>query len=654
MKNLLSGSLLLMGMLPILLLGQTHKLKFGKIDEADLTLTECSFDPEAEAMVLGETSQLRFVYNSSGFQYVYDYHVRIKVFNSDGYDYANGEVVVYQSPSGGRERLGSVRGMTYNLVDGKVEKVKMDKSAIYDEELSERYFATRFSLPKVQDGSVIEYSYSISSDFLSTLRNWEYQGSIPVRWSDASYLLPEWFEYQTIFSGAVTPVVSEQEIQQLTFDGVRCQGNYYHYVAEQVPAIRQEPFMTAVDDYSSRIRFQLMATNLPGRGRDVMMGSYANFNQTLLESERVGKFLQYDNSLPSGLVSSLQGVEDPMDRAVTAFESVKKKLRWNEVYSTGAGRRAGKIWDSEEGSVGDINLFLTKLYQEIGFEAVPVLLSTRSHGKPHPIFPSFDYFNYVVAAVKVDGQWHFADATYSSLPFGLLPPKALNGEGWAVAKQGKWMPLASGAHASQTIKVGVKFDESGVAHAKMSVHEEGYPAFSTRSLLSTDEKQAELISEIESYSGQWAIDSMTWENEDDYYAALEGTIHLACQESMKGDLIYLSPVLGGLIKENPFDKEVRSFPVDMPYGESQNYLLTMILPEGYEVEELPEQGVIRLPGDAAEFRYSVQSMGNMISISGKLDINKTFYIPSEYGALRQFYTIVAQRLSQPLVIKKTT
>jgi len=58
---------------------------FGKIDVADLKMTECAFEKDANAMVLFNTGNA-YYYNSD---LIIERHKRIKIFNSKAKDKAN-------------------------------------------------------------------------------------------------------------------------------------------------------------------------------------------------------------------------------------------------------------------------------------------------------------------------------------------------------------------------------------------------------------------------------------------------------------------------------------------------------------------------------------------------------------------------------------
>src|SRR5690606_31356205 len=61
------------------------------------------------------------------------------------------------------------------------------------------------------------------------------------------------------------------------------------WVAKNVPAFREEPFMTSDVDYISRINFALSHISFPGRPVQEIMGSWEKMNKDYLESEYFGK-----------------------------------------------------------------------------------------------------------------------------------------------------------------------------------------------------------------------------------------------------------------------------------------------------------------------------------------------------------------------------
>ena len=61
--------------------------------------------------------------------------------------------------------LSAVAASTYNLENGQVSATQLDKQDIYTTRTDRRHSEKKFTLPAVKEGSIIEYTYTITSDY---------------------------------------------------------------------------------------------------------------------------------------------------------------------------------------------------------------------------------------------------------------------------------------------------------------------------------------------------------------------------------------------------------------------------------------------------------------------------------------------------------
>lgn len=111
----------------------------------------------------------RYDYNpNEGFTLVTDVHERIKIYNKEGFDWASRELLYYKNLRTA-EKITGLKGSTYNLIDGKLIVEKLKKDGIFEENKSKYQLSTKFVMPAVTEGSVIEYEYSLNSPFLTSI-----------------------------------------------------------------------------------------------------------------------------------------------------------------------------------------------------------------------------------------------------------------------------------------------------------------------------------------------------------------------------------------------------------------------------------------------------------------------------------------------------
>src|SRR5690606_12158956 len=97
----------------------------------------------------------------------------------------------------------------------------------------------------------------------------------------------------------------------------------------------------------------------------------------------------------------------------------------------------------------------------------------------HPVISGF---NYVIAAVKIDNEIHFLDATERYLPFGELPLRCINGNGRIIysAKSSEWIELKNKQPSQLSYTIKGKIGENGVFDGEINITYNGFEALHRR------------------------------------------------------------------------------------------------------------------------------------------------------------------------------
>ena len=120
------------------------------------------------------------------------------------------------------------------------------------------------------------------------------------------------------------------------------------------------------------------------------------------------------------------------------------------------------------------------------------------------------------------------------------------------------------------------------------------------------------------------------------------------------EFIYISPMIDKLFSDNPFTKEERKFPVNFDYLETYKQMVTIAIPEGYTVEELPtSQKFVFGDDDALVFTYRVAQTGSLISLQYHFQIKELMVGQDLYPGLREFFAKIISKNSEQIVLKKT-
>ena len=120
----------------------------------------------------------------------------------------------------------------------------------------------------------------------------------------------------------------------------------------------------------------------------------------------------------------------------------------------------------------------------------------------------------------------------------------------------------------------------------------------------------------------------------------------------EADVVYFNPMLGDAIKKNPFVAAERHYPVEMPYTVNDMYTLTMEIPPGYKVDELPQSSRIVLNEEEGMFEYLISADAGTIQMRCHLLLKKANFPKEDYQTLRDFYGFIVKKEAEPIVFKK--
>lgn len=146
-----------------------------KVTRADLELNVYKKDSTANALVLYE-------YGNS---YIGKYNLdlktevkyKIKILNRKGFDKADIIIYLYKNDKKS-EKTENIIATTYNIVNNKIIKTELNEKDIFTENYNENYTLVKFTMPNIKVGSVITYSYKLTSPFVYKYKGWEFQSDI--------------------------------------------------------------------------------------------------------------------------------------------------------------------------------------------------------------------------------------------------------------------------------------------------------------------------------------------------------------------------------------------------------------------------------------------------------------------------------------------
>ena len=622
-------------------------LKWGKVSPEQLAMDHYAPDSNATAVILADYGDVFFAADGT---VMFERHTRIKILSEAGYDWGTVSV-----PYLGKRRYGqrvrAVKGQTFTQgPDGKAVRHKMGKKAIYEEDLDGDWKRVLFTLPALEPGAVIEYVYRVESDSPIFLPDWQFQGSEPTLWSEYRAELPREYGYVRSIVGISKFDVEASE----EYAGGR--GSMHRWVMKDLPALREEPFMTTPEDYRASIEFQLQQYWHPSEGVVDFMNTWEGVARELMDMPSFGEQLRPSRKLRAQVEQLTAGLDAPVDKMKALYDFVRTSVVWNGRYRYVAEQDVDEVLKTQSATSAEMALLLAAMLRAAALEAHPVLISTRSHGRVIKEYPILSQFNTVLVAVPLGGETHLLDATDPLRPYDLLPYEALNGRGWLVDEQKHaWIPIKANGRYYHRSYFDATLDASGTLTATLQATDEGYSALNKRHERKEANAEENFVKEVMLNGLNESMIEVATVTDEAITEPLvtETTVSIPGYAQVAGDFIYLNPTPLGRLEENPLRLPERTFPVDLAYPRTIIRTLRMTLPEGYAVQELPGNAQVSLPNDGGHFQRVVGVEDRILTMQTRFVLRKAVYAPRQYQPLRKLYDRVVASGADQMVLKRT-
>ncbi|WDO14257.1 DUF3857 domain-containing protein [Flavobacterium sp. WW92] len=627
------------------------KYELGKVTIEELKEKKHPKDTAAVAAILFKNGKTYFDVDSErNWILVTEVETRIKIYKKDGYSLANQQVGYY---TGGKQvRLFFDDAVTYNLVGDKIEKTKLKSDGEFTEKVTEDYSYKKIALPNVKEGSIIEYKYTLKTPYFALMNDWYFQYPIPANHVQYKTTIPEYFFYNVFMKGYL-PVNSTAPIKsrnnQLGFDEV-----ITSYSIDDVKAIKQEPYVNNMDNYTSMIQMELASTYYPQRGSESYATDWETVAKKIYEYKDFGDELKATSYFEKDLDAVLKDIPSREDRVNAIFNYVKSRMNWNERFGYYCNVGVKKAYAEKVGNVAEINLMLVAMLRYAEIKANPVLVSTRSNGIA--LFPNRGAYNYVVAAIELENkEVLLLDATTKNALPDILPVRALNWTGRMIRrdKTSVEIGLMPKMKSKEVINVIASIGTDGKVTGKVREQYFDYNAYSFREHYLTMPKDKYLEQMEKRYNGIEVEDYSTANDKDLSKPMMESYsfAHSNVVEHI-GNKAYFSPMLHYTQTENPFKDETREFPIDFVYPSQDKYSFAITIPEGYEIESLPTPLAIAMEENIGSFKYNISQAGRQIQVSAAIEINYANIPADFYVTLRDFYKKMLEKQNEKVVLKK--
>ncbi|RXF72325.1 DUF3857 domain-containing protein [Arcticibacter tournemirensis] len=637
---------------------QPEEFPFAKPSPAEFDLKKYDRDTTANAVVLREYGT-SYISTNVDLRLVFEYHVRIKILNEKGFNAGDIKIRLRKNDNNTFETVGDIEAITFYPDDqGLIRKSVLDPKQIFKENSNKYTDVTKFALPNLRPGCIIEYKYRLESPFIHHFRSWEFQAEIPKIYSEYFVRIPAVFNYNISLRGPYKLTKNTGRVEKDCYSGggFKSDCSAMTYAMENVPAFVEEDNMTSPANFLSAMYFELSDYVDPRGITHKLTKEWSSIDQEMKSYESFGGQLKKKDYFKDKLAQVTGGITDPLAKAKAIYNHMHTWFKWNNFYGIYSDNGIKKAYESHTGNVADINLSLTAFMLAAGLDAEAVMLSTRRNGLINKLFPGTSDFDYVVSKVNIAGQSYLLDATEPLLPWGLLPMRCINDQGrvMSLKKPSYWIDLKASQKDQKTYTLALTLQEDGKLTGKITFISSGYAAYKKRNSIKANNSLEEYVEKLEERWPKMKIHKFDIVNVDSLEKPVyeEYEVETNAFDNLNKEKLFFNPFILDRISENPFKLAERSYPVDLGAASETRVNMQLTFPAKFEVVSKPEAVGLALPNKGGKFVMQVSNEGNVLSLYQFTQLDRSVYEPNEYPYLKELFNKIVLSQKADIVLKK--
>jgi len=570
-----------------------------------------------------------------------DDYLRIKIFTEDGRKYGNVEIPFLKG--------------SQNIVKVKARTIRPDGSIadfggqVFEKYLVKgkgiKYLAKTFTLPDVQVGSIIEYSFTTDlGEYMLFDSHWILSNELFTKKAQFS-LKPykgtyQMFSLRWSWQGLPPGAVPKEAPDHI----IRMEAN-------NIPAFQTEDYMPPQDELKSRVDF-IYEEGFAAKDQDSFWKQVGRTRNGQLESF-IGKRKAMEQAVAQ-IVSPNDSQDVKLRKIYDRVQQIRNKSY--EVQKTAQEQKRAKekpaenveeVWKRGYGDSVQLAWLFLGLARAAGFEAYGCWVSDRREYFFSPVTMQSAKLNDNVVLVKLNGKDVYLDPGVVFTPYGLLTWSETGVPGLRLDKDGgTWiqttLPQASESRIERVGKL--KLSDTGDLEGKLTVTYTGLEAMYHRVEERNEDEVArkkfleELVTAQIGVAAEAELTSKPdWTNSETPLVA-EYNLKIPGWASGAGRRVMIPAAIFTAAEKGVFEHANRVQPIYFEYLHEKADDVTVELPPGWQVSSMPPPQDRN--GKVMVYSLKVEQSPGTLRLTRKLTIDVLLVQQKYYTALRNFFQAV--------------
>lgn len=553
----------------------------------------------------------------------------------------------------GEQKVASMRGWCIPK-QGKDYEVKdkdvVESSAAAGWEMASDSKVKTLEIPAGEPGNFVGFEIEYSARPFVLEDEWNFQDTVPVKEARYSLQMPAGWEYSAVW------------LNHTKMEPNSTGGNQWQWIVNDVPAIRFEKRMPPFSGVAGRMVVAFLGPGATRSKSFLAWDDMARWQRDLANGRR-----DASPEIKQKYAELTSGQQTPEQKMQSIAKFMQKDIRYVAI-ELGIGgwqpHAASEVFAHKYGDCKDKATLLSTMLKLADIDSYYLFINTR-RGAVGPETPPMRIFDHAILAIKLPDQ--IRDTRYMAVlehpKFGRLlifdptdektPLGALDGdlqanyaflvtpESGELIRTPQLPTVSNGINHTGTLTL----DANGTLHGQVNVTRRGdfatYERYEQIAVQASKDRVKRIEQEVSRSIGTFEITSAQMLNLDVTDLPFGYAFNLVAASYAKpaGNLLTVRPrVLGvrssGLMEE----KEPRKFPVVFAGPEKDVDSFEIVLPPGYEVDDLPPP--VDVDYSFASYHSKTEKKDNELVYTRTFEIKELVVPMEKLEELKRLYRVI--------------
>lgn len=608
-----------------------------------LQYNKCNFD-KGDIVVLSDENQLHF---SNNFELELQRTVFIKFLKPALLDEPLSEVLFYHDKT--------LKSITLNKA---IVYYQDPQLLISFKDISQKLEAN--SKVNFEKGQVLLISYSVKSFYTRKMPAVHIQHTCPMEKFSYRFFYPELVTLDFQIPESITADINSQLADKGNFkiNGVEQSIAFTtkQIIYSQVSSFHQQTFVPNFIDYIPKITFRINSLKrFPTQNKPEKI--QGDFGQSVVEQVLKRKdvmprlLMKFD--VPKAYDYRINAISTQEEKLGRIFDLVRRNFRWNKVDSLfiDSKKTFESLWAERRCTGSEINLTLVKVLMNYGFEAYPMLVSTRSHGRVDQEFAEMDDFNRMIAVVYFHDKVIPLDATQTFGDYPILSSDVLNTWGLSVAMSPeRWLFLedTTNQYRNSTLLLGTLLNDAAF---RTNIYVNSF-SYSKALRVAALEKDSVRKFIARTFLSPYTIKHFITANEyvDSLPLAQEFDVDIPVNKD--NDLREVNVNFAQFPDTLKMIEDDRTIPLDFGYLQSFELKGEFSFPQEYQIYLLPAKTSLSILNGDVTYSRNYHGTSYSFSYVSSLVFKKSVFTIAESKEIAAFMKKIANYQVQNVIVRK--